>query len=221
MTIDGPGRTARAALPPASLLVIGLLAAATWGCTPEPSPLRYRLADSGEGWTSSGNDPVLEDLRPRYPRFFDELMDPDYVAEFNLKEFRDDLERSPADRRNYDALNSLAIGYFELNYRAASRRGGPNYLGDSFRSAKLVAVPWRAYGLISDGALRGAILDFYEDAAGGRKLGSASTAPRLLDVVASLERKEDDPERLERIRAITRQLAEAAAKAQPEGRSAR
>jgi hypothetical protein len=144
-------------------------------------------------------------------------MDPEREEEFNLKELRDDLERAPTDRRNYDALNALAIGYFELNYRATVHRGGPMYLADSFRSAKFLAVPWRAYGLISDGSLRGAILDFYEDAASGEKLGSASTAPRLLDVVASLERKEDDSARRERIRSITRRLAEASSQSEQAG----
>jgi hypothetical protein len=206
---DGPGRPERAGFAPASIFAIGLLAASAWGCQPEPSPLRYRLADSGERWTVSGNDPVLEDVRTKYPHFFDELMNRDSSEEFNLKELRDDLERAPVDRRNYDALNALAIGYFELNYRAIARRGGPTYLANSFGSAKFLAVPWRAYGLISDGALRGAILDFFEDAASGEKLGSASTAPRLLEVVASLEPKERDSARRERIRWIAQRLAEA------------
>jgi hypothetical protein len=60
-------------------------------------------------------------------------------------------------------------------------------------------VPWRAYGEIRDPRLRDAILDFFEDAASGEKLGTAGTAPRVSRVVASLERKEPDPARRGRI----------------------
>lgn len=197
----------------ARILIIALFAAAALSCTPAttPSPLRYRLSNSGHDWTTSGEDEVLEDLRPRYEAYFEDVMSPSSTEEFNLKALRDDLERTPVDRRNYDALNALAIGYFELNHRATTQRGGPRYLGDSFRSAKLLAVPWRAYGLISDAALRDAVLDFFEDATSGEKLGSTATASRLLDVVASLERKEQDPARLERIRSLTQRLSETSA----------
>lgn len=151
----------------ASLCVAGLVAAGILACAPDPSPLRYRLSGSGDHWSASGDDEVLEDLRPRYSSFFEELADPDRPDDFNLEVFRDDLERSPVDRRNYDALNALAIGYFELNHRATSNRGGPTYLSDSFRSAKFLAVPWRAYGLISDGPLRDAICRGCAGAQGG------------------------------------------------------
>jgi hypothetical protein len=196
---------------------VGLLAACLSTCGSEASPNRYRLAHSGDHWTDSGADQVVEDLLPRYEKFFGVLLDPENHNDLDLKQVRDDLERVPTDRRNYDALNALAIGYFELNYRAVAQRGGPGYLADSFRATKILAVPWRAYGLISDATLRDGILDFFDDAASGEKLGTASTAPRLLDVVASLERKEQDAGRRDRIRAIAGRLAEAATARAPEG----
>jgi hypothetical protein len=69
-----------------------------------------------------------------------------------------------------------------------------------------VAVPWRAYGEIEDGALRGAILAFFEDAASGEKLGTTTTAPRLTRVVASLRPKERDPGRVARIDALVARI---------------
>ena len=189
----------------------GWLLAAAFGCagaasTPAPDPLRYRLADSGSHWDVSGSDPVLEDLQPRYPEFFALVLDPARSEEPNLLELRDDLEREPASRRNYDALNALAIGYFEINYRAGVRRGEMGFISGGFRAAQIAAVPWRAYGELEEGALRDAILDFFADAARGEKLGSAATRGRLTAVVESLARKEQDPARLERIEAIAAEL---------------
>ena len=63
-------------------------------------------------------------------------------------------------------------------------------MSDNFRAAKLLALPWQAYGRVEDGALRDAILDFFEDAGSGEKLATARTAPRLARIVASLEEKE-------------------------------
>ena len=170
--------------------------------------MRYRLADSGSHWDASGADRVLDDLRPRYPEFFDLILDPANGSEPNLLQIRDDLEHLPVDRRNFDALNSIAIAYFELNYRAESERGvGLGYISQSFRSAKIVAVPWRGYGETDDPELRSAILDFFEDAASGEKLGSAATASRLIRIVSSLERKESDPARTQRIRDLVSELS--------------
>jgi hypothetical protein len=70
-----------------------------------------------------------------------------------------------------------------------------------------VAVPWRAYGETDDPALRSAILDFFEDAGSGQKIGSAATAPRLVRIVESLEKKEQDRDRLARIQAISAGIA--------------
>ncbi len=98
------------------------------------------------------------------------------------------------------------IGYYELNARAESERGGPDYLSRSFASAQIVAVPWRAYMEIDDDALRDAILDFFEDAASGQKRASTATAGRLARIVGSLAAKEADEPRLSRIRALVERL---------------
>jgi hypothetical protein len=170
--------------------------------------MRYRLLGSGSHWDVSGDDPVLQDLLPRYPDFFAHVLDPARTEEENLFDLREDLERAPADRRNYDALNALAIGYFEINYRGEAQRsrGGMGFVSHGFRSAKLAAVPWRAYDLVEEPALRDAILDFFEDASSGEKLGSRRTAPRLTRIVASLARREDDPARRARIGRLVRRL---------------
>jgi len=189
------------------------LAVATLGlflaCSTGADPMHYRLAHSGADWTASGDDPVLRDLKPRYPAFFAIVFDvSEEPGELNLLPLRDDLERQPVDRRNYDALNAVAIGYFELNAQAESLRGtgDAEYLGGSMRVAKLVAVPWRAYREIDDAALRDAILDFFADAASGDKPASKRTSTRLGAIVDSLEPRENDPARKARIRRISAQL---------------
>jgi len=172
-------------------------------CATPPEPSRYRLTSSGEHWDEVNGDRVVDDLLPRYAEFFAVVLDLEQSAEPKVKRLRDDLERRPTDRSNYDALNSLAIAYFEFNYRAeADRGGGLDYLGRSFQSAKLLAVPWRAYSITDDPELRDAILDFFEDAGSGEKLGTAATAPRVARIVESLAAKEDDPGRRTRIRSI-------------------
>jgi hypothetical protein len=176
-----------------------LLVAALLGCAAPSDPLSYRLPPSGSHWSQGEDDPLLRELDARYPQLFAVVLDPGDTREPDLRPLRRDLEREPVDRRNYDALNALAIAYFELNYRAEADRGGAHYLGDSFRASHLLAVPWRAYGEIRDPHLRDAILDFFEDAASGEKLGTAGTAPRVARVVASLERKEPDAARRARI----------------------
>jgi hypothetical protein len=188
----------------AVLLLLALSAAAA--CDGGGNPARYRLSHSGTHWDRRGGDAVLASLRPRYAAFFDVILDPSETREPDLRPLRRDLERHPVDRRNYDALNAVAIGYFELNYRASASPGGPTYLADSFRAAKLVAVPWRAYGEIQDGRLRDAIVEFFEDAGSGEKLGTAATAPRLAAIVASLEAKESHEERRGRIRRLAGEL---------------
>jgi hypothetical protein len=199
-----------------SVVVLGLIAISCIG--PQPvDPLGYRLSDSGDHWDVSRSDRVFEDLQPRYAEFFDIILDPTKGRLPDLRPLRDDLERSPVDRRNYDALNAVAIAYYETNFRAESGRGdGLVYLALSQRSAKLLAVPWRAYGEIEESALRTAILDFFEDAASGRKLMSEATAPRLLRIVASLEKKEPDVGRIARIQEITASLERQTAALQAE-----
>lgn len=188
-----------------------VLVCAAGACSSAPPPripssdasaARYRLAGSGTHWDVVGDDRVVDDLLPRHPEFFAVVLDPDESREPDLRQLRDDLERSDVDRRSFDALNAIAVAYFELNYRAESNRGGDRYFADSFRAAKLLAVPWRAYGSIRDPALREAILDFFEDAATGEKLMARATAGRVAEIIASLEPKEPDPGRRVRIRGI-------------------
>lgn len=191
-------------------LSIGAVAACGQEIAPDrlttPSHERYRLAHGGTHWDESGRDRIVEDLLPRYPEFFAVILDPSDTREPDLRELRDDLERDAADRRSFDALNAIAVGYFELNYRAQSDRGGSRYLADSFRAAKLLAVPWRAYGEVEDPRVRDAILDFFEDAATGEKLSARETAGRIRPIVAALESKESDLERQRRIQLLLRRM---------------
>ncbi len=175
----------------------------------EPNPRSYRLMHSGESWERAGSDDVLSDIRPRYAEFFNTIYNRESHYNPNLLPLRDDLERSPVTRANFDALNAVGICYFELNYLAESDRGGPDYFAHSQRTAKLLAVPWRAYSEISDPALRDAILDFFEDIARGEKRLAARTAPRVKTTVAALAKKETDPVRLARIEAMVTLLTAA------------
>lgn len=188
-------------------LAAGVLLFALLGADDTADPERYRLAHSGSHWDVVGSDRVLDDLRPRYVEFFELILDPARTGDPDPRAVRDDLERTPVDRRNFDALNTVAIAYFETNYRAEEGRGeGLAYLGLSQRAAKLLAIPWRAYGETQNGPLRDAIIDFFEDAGSGEKLHSAVTAPRLADIVGSLEKKETDPARRDRIRTLSAAL---------------
>ena len=172
------------------------------GCAGNGDALGYRLANSGEDWADDGERTVVAELRERYPHFFEVILDPGDTRDPDVRPLRGDLEHAPVDRRNFDALNAIAVAYFELNYRAQLAQGGGFYLGNSFRAAHLLAIPWRAYAEVQDGALRDAILDFFEDAGSGEKLGTAATAPRLAGIIASLEPKEQNSERRARIEAL-------------------
>jgi hypothetical protein len=193
-----------------TLAHLQLAALLALGCASPPpaGPERYRLSHSGTHWDVAGSDRILDDLAPRYPEFFELILDPARGGDPDLLELRDDLERKPVSRRNYDALNSIAIGYFEINSRGESQRDAPgmSFMGQGFRAAKLVAVPWRAYGEISDVRLRDGILDFFEDVASGEKLATQRTRGRITGIVASLEKKETDPARLRRIRTMVASL---------------
>jgi hypothetical protein len=197
-------------MPSAVARVAALAGAALLSCAPPPDPLRYRLTGSGTHWDTVGRDRVVDDLRERYPEFFDVVLDPARSDEPPLRRLREDLEHDPVGRRNFDALNAVAVGYFELNYRGEASRGAGDvgFLSAGFRSAKLVALPWRAYGEVADPGLRDAILDFFEDAGTGGKLGAAATSGRLARIVASLAPKEADPARRARIEALAARLAE-------------
>jgi hypothetical protein len=184
-----------------SLLTIWLLAALA--CANASAPRGYRFADSGSHWTG-GDAPGIDDLMERYPVYFALILDPANTQDPDLRALHHDIERVPVDRFNFGALNAIAVGYFELNYRAGLQ--GSTYFADNFRAAKLLAVPWKAYGMTHDPGLRDAILDFFEDAGSGQKVGTAATAPRLARIVASLEAKESDPDRRTRIQHLAESL---------------
>jgi hypothetical protein len=175
---------------------------------------QYRLEGSGSGWYGPANDRVLDDLIPRYAEFFGVILDPSRSDEANLLPLRDDLEATPVTRANFDALNSVAIGYFELNQRGEqareSHQGDVAFLTLGFRAAKLLGVPWRAYAEVDEPALRDGILDFYADAGSGEKEGTARTVGRLVAIVESLGRKENDPARAARIEHLVAELRERA-----------
>lgn len=158
----------------------------------------------------AGADPVLADLEPRYAEFFAVILDPDQTEDPPILALREDLEASHDGRAAFDALNAVAVAYFELNSRAQrgleDETGGAHYLSDSFRATKLLSIPWRAYADLENPKLRDAILDFYEDIALGRKRDAETTAARITPLVRSLEKKESDPLRLARIRAMAGRL---------------
>jgi hypothetical protein len=185
-----------------------LVGAACAGPTGPTGPARYRLGDGDAGAVGheTADDAVLDDLRPRYPVLLHQVFEPADHGRLELRAVKRDLEHVPVDRRNFDALNAVAIAYFELDRRAEANPGGPGYFDDSFRAAKLLAVPWRAYGEVADPALRDAIIDFFEDAASGERRHTAATAARLGPIMASLEEKEDDPGRRARLRALAESL---------------
>jgi hypothetical protein len=198
---------------PAAFASLVLACVSCAGVASDPrefDPARYRLAGGGTDWRQVGNDHVLADLQPRYSEFFAVVLDPQRSEEPDIRPIRADLERAGSGRARFDALNAVAIAYFELNARAQRSLldpgGGAGYLSDSFRATKLLSIPWRAYRDIQDPALRDAILDFYADIAAGEKRESRETAPRILRIVASLEQKESDPDRIERIRSLTERL---------------
>ncbi len=175
-------------------------------CASPSDPLRYRLREGGERWDVSGRDRVLEDLAPRYPDLFEVVLNGDRSEDPPTGNLRDDLEKRPVDRANYDALNAVAVAYFEMNQRGeqARERGDVEFITAGFRAAKMVAVPWRAYMEIEDGPLRDAILDFFEDVSTGAKAHSARTRGRLARIVGSLIPKEPDLARRARLEHLTR-----------------
>ena len=82
-----------------------LVLLALCGCaTDADDPLRYRLASSS--WADAQSR-VPEGLRERYAEFFSIVLDPNAAQEPPLRDLRDDLERVPVTRTNFDALNAL------------------------------------------------------------------------------------------------------------------
>ena len=144
------GLAARTPAPSLAIVIASLLVACA---SPPPSPERYRLSAATDRWDVIGSDAVLEDLAPRYPEFYAALFESGKSVERPAHDLRQDLERSPVTRSNYDALNSIAIAYFEINHRAESQRHseGLGYLSTSFESAKLLARLRRGGGARAPG----------------------------------------------------------------------
>jgi cellulose biosynthesis protein BcsQ len=174
---------------------------------PVADGLGYRLVGSSAHWEVADGRFLLAELRERYRDFFELIFDPVTNRVPELEDLRADLEREPADRRSFDALNAIAIGFFEISYRAEAQRGsGLHYMGQSFRAARVAAVLWRAYGQTRDGRLRDAIIDFFEDAASGQKLGARTSARALAQMAASIQRQEQDPARAARLQCAAQAL---------------
>lgn len=123
-----------------------LVLAATTGCVAPTigvalDPLAYRFAE-GIGWPPEAEVPA--DLQARYPAYFSIVLDRSRSEELNLLLLRDDLERLPVGRANYDALNAIAVGYFIAVSRQEEARYDETaemaFLGLGLRSAKLLAV---------------------------------------------------------------------------------
>jgi cellulose biosynthesis protein BcsQ len=194
-----PAAGAAEAAPPEAAPVIFLPVPAR--IEPPTGGLGYVLAGSGAHWEVSDGKRVLAELRARYRDFFELILDPVSNRVPDLKALSADLERHPVDRRNFDAVNAIAIGFFEISYRAEAQKGsGLHYMGQSFRAARVASVLWRAYGESRDDRLRDAIIDFFEDAASGQKVGSCTTARTLAQMVASIQRREHDPVRSARLK---------------------
>ena len=96
------------------------------------------------------------------------------------------LEGPEVDRRNFDALNAIAVGYFELNFRAESDRGGDLYFADSPRRQPPRDTVARLRGR-SD-ALRDAILDFSRTPRPATA-EARDTAGRIVPIIQSLVRR--------------------------------
>ena len=70
-------------------------------------PLRYRLLHSGSHWDGGEGGPLVEELRPLYPDYFEVILDPADTREPDLRPLRDDIEREPVGARNFDALHAM------------------------------------------------------------------------------------------------------------------
>lgn len=195
---------------------LGLAVALAAACASKAGVQSYRLGDTGPNGSRRAQQTVLADLREHYPAYFAVVLDPTSVLDPDLRPLERNLEKHPVDRENFDALNAVAIGYFEMYARtrpdpSTGERGSP-YFADSFRTAKLIAVPSRAYGEILDPKLRDAILDFFADISEAQQPGNRRSRVGLARTVASLENKEPNPERKARIRQIVAGLGGAQAR---------
>ena len=165
----------------------------------EPVP-GYRLREARRPLRSA----EARRLRERYPQLFESLTTSHEGADADVRVPRADLLREPADARSYDAMNALAVVFFELHRRAERERhtGSGRFLTANLRATQVLAVSWRAYRDIEVRALRSAILDFYEDVLLGRKAGLEAARGRFVPMVASFAEHEPDPALRARIDAL-------------------
>jgi hypothetical protein len=149
-------------------------------------------------------------LSARYPELFAVLERGYGTEDADVRVVRADLVRDPSDASSYDALNSVAVVFFELHRRAERSRAGNGlgFLGSSFRATKVMAVPWRAYGDVKDTRLRSSIVDFFEDLLLGNKAGMRASRGRFTPTVESLLKWEDDPALRSRIESLVAEASE-------------
>ncbi len=149
-------------------------------------------------------------LSAKYPEFFEVLMAGYASEDADARVVRADLVREPTDASSYDALNAVAVVFFELHRRSERARGGgaSEFLRANFRATKVMAVAWRAYGEVDDPRLRSAILDFYEDMLLGNKPGLRAVRGRFTPTVESLLKWETQPELRARIEGLVAEASE-------------
>jgi hypothetical protein len=184
----------------AGLCALGLAACQSSPDVSAAPELGYRFRDVRKPVQTAEGERLLA----KYPEFF-AVLDVDYpAAEADVRVVRADLVQEPTDMSSYDALNAVAVVFFELHRRAERSRGNgaTSFLGTNFRATKVMAVPWRAYGGVKDPALRSSILDFYEDLLLGNKSGVRAARGRFTTTVESLLKWETDPGMRARIESL-------------------
>jgi len=158
------------------------------GCDPGPTP-RASFEDSmaapcsGPGGTAP---------RPREDAAEEALANDSGESQRVPRKARLDPAQASSGAQPTTSPSARAIGHhLKHSFRDAPPRGGSNLGG------RRISI---GSGLVScaeveDPALRGAILDFFEDPGAGQELHAAASAGRLVDVVGPLAHKEEDPER--------------------------
>lgn len=149
-------------------------------------------------------------LSGKYLEFFEVLTAGYATEDADVRVVRADLVREPTDPSSYDALNAIAVVFFELHRHAERARGGGGsvFLRANFRATKVMAVAWRAYGEVDDPRLRSSILDFYEDMLLGDKPGLRAVRGRFTPTVESLLKWETEPELRARIEGLVAEASE-------------
>ena len=128
------------------------------------------------------------------------------------------------DRRNFDALNAVAIAYFELNYRAEAAACRVEAASSSSSGLSRAPICSRCRGART-GRLEATPCAmrprFLRRRRHRDKLSTARTIGRLEAIVGSLSTKEPDPRRATRIRELVARIRESAAAVQSEDQAGR